>query len=193
MLLPLYIILAFLSSYSYKSSNYFNRSLNSNEIIGNAANYEDLLIDEKDFIKDVVIPSKVITDSYLRVFMVFDESIDDKVFAFNPSLKPEKDLRGSNFDIIVIDELSRKKRDSIRREYMSTLNTVFNVRIDSVDYDSEFIFTASKKKQKGFETYVGIKNLNEGKHLLNLMRKRIRKKDTQTIYVKRIPFWYYPN
>lgn len=192
-LLPLYIFLLVISSYNNKTSNYFNTSLNSSEIIGNASNYEDLLIDEFDFIDDVVIPSKVITSNYLKVFMLFDDDIEDAVFAFNPSLKPKKDVRGFSSDMIIIDGLPWKDRDSIRRAYMKTLNTIYTVKIDSVNYDTEFILTESKKKQKGFETYINIKDLTRGKHLMNLMRKKKRKADTANYYIARIPFWYYPD
>ncbi|WP_411895427.1 hypothetical protein [Winogradskyella sp. A2] len=193
LLLPIYIILIVGSSYQNKTSNYFNRSLNSSEIIGDASNYEDLLTDDTDFIEKVTIPSKVISTNYLKVFMLFNDIVEDDVFDYNPSLKPEEDIRGFSSDMIIINELSWKERDSIRKVYMQTLNDVYKVKIDSIEHNSEFILTQSQKKQKGFETYVDLSNLKKGKHLMNLTRKRIHKKDTQTIYVARIPFWYFPN
>ncbi len=156
LLLPLYICLIIASSYNNKTSNYFNRNLNSSEIIGNGTNYEDHLIDEKDFIEDVVIPSKVITDNFLKIFMVFDDSVDDYIFNYKPSLKPEKDIRGFSSDMIIINEMSWNKRDSIRRLYMMTLNEIFTIKIDSVVYNSKFILTESKRKQQGIETYISI-------------------------------------
>ena len=84
--------------------------------------------------------------------------------------------------------------DSLEREYMKTLNEVYRVKIDTTLYESEFILAKNKKRQKGFETYINIKNLPEGKHLMNITRKQItRNKDTSEIYVSRIPFWFYPN
>ena len=62
-----------------------------------------------------------------------------------------------------------------------------------MDYKSEFILGENLKKQKGFETYVGIKNLPEGKHLLKVLRKRIRENDTINWLYATIPFWYYPD
>ncbi|MCA0132061.1 hypothetical protein [Winogradskyella alexanderae] len=193
LLLPIYIILIVLSSFQNKTSNFFNRSLNSSEIIGNTSNYEDMLTDDEDFINDVSIPSKVISTNYLKVFMLFNDEIEDNVFSYNPDLKPEEDIRGFSSDIIIINEMSWEKRDSIRRAYMKTLNEVYTIRIDSLELKSEFILTESSKKQKGFETYISLEGIEKGKHLMNLTRKRIRKKDTQTLYVARIPFWYYPD
>ncbi|MCA0154498.1 hypothetical protein [Winogradskyella vincentii] len=193
LLLPIYIILIVGSSFQNKTSNYFNRSLNSSEIIGDASNYEDLLTDDTDFIEKVTIPSKVISTNYLKVFMLFNDIIEDDVFDYNPDLKPKEDIRGFSSDMIIINEMSWKERDSIRHAYMKTLNDVYRIRIDSIEHKSEFILTESQKNQKGFETYIDIKDIEKGKHLMNLTRKRIRKKDTQTLYVARIPFWYFPD
>ncbi|MBO3116777.1 hypothetical protein J4050_08465 [Winogradskyella sp. DF17] len=193
LLLPIYILLFVLTSYTNKTSNYFNRNLYSSDIIGISSNYEDMLDDEKDFIEDVVIPSKVITDDFLKMFMLINEDIENNVFAFNPKLQPEKDIRGFSSDIVFLNDLSRKDRDSIRHAYMKTLNNVYKVRIDSTEYDCEFILTETKKKQKGFETYLNLKEVAPGKHLFSLTRREIIKKDTSTFFVKQIPFWYFPN
>lgn len=191
-LVPIYIAILVSTSFKYKNSNFFDKDLNSSSIIAASKNYEDAL-EEDEFVKDVAISSKVITKNFLKVFLVFDDDFDDYIFSFKPSLKPEKDIRGLSSDIIIFNEISWNKRDSIRRVYMKTLNDIFTVRIDSTDFESEFILGESLKNQKGFETYVSLKDLPEGKHLLNILRKRIRKQDTMNVYFERIPFWYYPN
>lgn len=191
-LVPIYILIVFASTYSYKASNYFSNDMDSNSIIADSNNYEDALT-EDTFIEDVAIASKVVTDNYLKVFMIIDDDFDDYIFDFNPSLKPTDDLRGLKSRMITSSTVSWSKRDSLRKVYMKTLNEVFTIKIDSTNYKSEFIVGESANKQKGFETYVGIKGLPEGKHLLKVLKKRIRKKDTQQVYFSRIPFWYYPN
>jgi hypothetical protein len=191
-LVPIYIIIVIGTSFNYRYSNYFGNNLNSNNIIADSHNYEDMIEDDI-FIEDAAISSKVVTDNFLKIFMVFDDNFDDYIFQFNPSLKPEKDIRGLNSDIVFNSTTSRIKEDSLRQTYVNTLNEIFTIRIDSLDYKSEFVLGESLKKQRGFETYVGIKNLPEGKHLLKILRKRIRKKDTINLYFARIPFWYYPN
>ncbi|WP_299115887.1 hypothetical protein [uncultured Winogradskyella sp.] len=191
-LVPIYILIVYASTYSYKTSNYFSNDMDSNNIIADSRNYEDALT-EDTFIEDVAIASKVVTDNYLKVFMIMDNDFDDYIFDFNPTLKPEDDLRGLKSRMITNSTVSWNKRDSLRGAYIKTLNEVFTIKIDSTNYKSEFIIGESTNGQKGFETYVGIKNLPEGKHLLKVLRKRIRKKDTQQFYHSRIPFWYYPN
>ncbi|MBV7270546.1 hypothetical protein [Winogradskyella luteola] len=191
-LVPIYILILVLTTLNYRSSNYFETGVSSNEVVANSKNYEALL-GEGDFIEDVAIGTKVITDHHIKVFMVMDEDFDDYVFTFNKNLKTSKDNRGLNSNLFYDSSFNWRKRDSLRKAYLKTLNDVFTVRIDSVDYKNEFVFTESLKKQMGFETFVGIKDLKPGKHLLKVLRKRIRKKDTQQIYHSRIPFWYYPN
>jgi hypothetical protein len=191
-LVPIYIIILIGTSLNYKTSNYFDRDLNSNSIIARNNNYEDALLEDM-FVENVAIESKVITENYLKVFMVFDDNFDDYIFAIDSTLKPKKDKRGLNSDIIFSSEGSWNQRDSLRRLYVKRLNEIFTIRIDSTDFKSEFILTENLKNQRGFETYVGIKNVPEGKHLLKVLRKRIRNNDTTSVYHSRIPFWYYPN
>ena len=191
-LVPVYVIILIGVSVNYRTSNYFNDDLNSNSVIANSNNYEDALT-EDIFIEDVAIASKVTTNNFLKIFMVFDDDFDDYIFSFNPSLKPKDDIRGLNSDIYKNSEISWSKRDSLRKAYIKTLNEIFSIQIDSTVYKSEFILGKSIKGQSGFETYLGIKNLPEGKHLLKVLRKRIRKKDTGNVYYATIPFWYYAN
>jgi hypothetical protein len=191
-LVPIYILILIGTSLRYNTSNYFNSNINSNAIIADKNNYEDLL-DEDDFIEKVAIPSKVATNNYLKVFIVFDEDFDDYIFSFNKGLKPEKESRGLATDIVIINEMSWSKRDSLRKAYIETLNEVFTVKIDTIQHPSDFVFSQSEKQQTGFETYVGLKDLKEGKHMLSVIRKRIRKQDTQRIVYAKIPFWYFPD
>ncbi len=62
--------------------------------------------------------------------------------------------------------------------------------IDNSKKPVTFIATTNKNKKLGFETYIKIDTLKEGKHLLKITRKYInRKKDTAEAYLIRIPFW----
>jgi hypothetical protein len=65
------------------------------------------------------------------------------------------------------------------------------VTIDSTEHESDFILAQSMKSELGFETYVKLDGLSEGRHLLKVSRKRIRKKDTTKRSVTKIPFWYF--
>ena len=62
---------------------------------------------------------------------------------------------------------------------------------DDKKYDSEFIATSNVYKKLGFETYINIDSLQEGKHILKINRKWINRetKDTLTRRMTTIPFW----
>jgi len=193
-LVPFYILIFVMTSFYYKSSNYINNNIESSSIIANSGSYEDLLIENKTFTNDVIIQSKVITEPFVKVFMPYSETIEDRVFYYNSTLKPDEDVRGLNTDIVINSNFSREiKMDSLRKEYLKTLNSIYIIKIDSITYGNKFIFGQNLKNEIGFETYIGAKKLGEGKHLLKVSRRSITDKDTTYWNVADIPFWYYPN
>ncbi len=192
-LVPFYFLILIFSSLGYQNSNYFSANTSSNDFMANNENYEDLVNENKPLISDVMIQSKVITDDYLKIFMTYSENIENRLFNVNPSLKPEKDIRGLNSNITISNTfIKEQKRDNIRREYLKTFNSIYYVVIDSTVYDSNFIFSQSKNGNLGFETYIKIKDhINEGKHLLKINRMRIKEGDTSRWNLSKIPFWYF--
>jgi len=67
-LVPLFFIISIMTTINYRNSNYWTTSDVSSGIYANNSNYENLLINKDDFIDVVAIPSKVISDSYLKIF-----------------------------------------------------------------------------------------------------------------------------
>ena len=191
-LLPIYFAILVLSSLNYKPSNYFDRVDYSSEITASRISYLDLM-DDNDHVDEFAITSKVISTPYLNVFMELTDTVEDNIFNFNVDLEPENDKRGLRSDIIISNEMNWSTIREQRKDYLKTLNQVYTIRIDSTDFEAEFILSENKQKDLGFETYVGIKDLDEGKHLLKVIRKRIKKGDTLKHSVCRIPFWYFKN
>lgn len=190
-LVPFYILIILTLSLRYKTSNYINEDFNSSDFSADNRNYEDLL-NENTFIDNVAIQSKVITDPYVKVFVLFTESIENRVYSFNEGLKPENDERGLGSDITIGNTfINGRKRDSLRREYLKTFNTIYHTKIDSVTYNDEFIFGKILNNKMGFETYLSTKNLDEGKHVLKVNRMYIKEQDTSYYNVATIPFWYF--
>ena len=194
MLLPFYIAILVLISFKYKNSNYLSKDNPSSETYANSRNYDDYLFANDEFVKVASIPSKVIESSYLKIFMAYDEDIEDDIFKFNEDLKPEKDERGLYSDIVITTngQLRKLKRDSMTTQYLRTFNDMHEIAIDSIAYDVEFILTYNTKGKLGFETFTNIKSLQEGKHALKI--KRLEKFDggTSAVTISTIPFWYYP-
>ena len=193
-LIPVYVSILFFSTFSYNNSNYLNPERASSETFANSNNYENEILKRNDFIQTATIQSKIITDPYVKVFLIFTENLENKIYSYNEGLKPKNDTKGFNsmmFDLN--DNNSFKQRDSLRKVYHTTLNEMFSITIDKEDFDSEFIATTNKFDKLGFETYINIKSLKEGKHMLRISRKIIRKKDTIQSTSVKIPFWHYKN
>ena len=193
MLLPFYIAILVLITVKHRNSNYLTKSDPSSEIYANSRNYDDYLIENDAFVKTASIPSKVINTSFLKIFMVYDEGIEDNIFKFNKSLNPDKDKRGLYSDIITFsnESNSKKNTESITNQYLKTFNEMHEVVIDSINYNTEFILASNTKEQLGFETFTNIISLKEGKHTLKI--KRLEKIDdgTSAVTIVTIPFWYY--
>ena len=193
-LVPVFVSALFFSSYHYRSSNYLSVDKSSSTLYANPNNYEDLL-QNSDFIKVAAIPSKIITTSHLKIFMLYKKNVEDRLFQYNKGLEPIEDLRGLeselNIKINNSSSINYKKRDSLLKVYFKTFNEVHQISIDGKKYPSDFIGTTNQNKKFGFETYLNIKNLDEGKHLLKITRKKKRKKDTVNYTLVKIPFWHY--
>ena len=193
-LVPVYILILIGTSFQYQKSNYMSLGTRSTEQVAHKRNYENLINkDDGVFIRDVAIPSKVITDPYLKIFTVFSDMTEDLIFDYNKGLKPIEDHRGLKSQISFTSDFRKPwNKDSLKREYMKTLKDIHVIKIDSSSYEADFVLSESRTDEFGFETYLDISNLKKGKHLLKVWMKKIKKEDT--VYTRRatIPFWYYP-
>lgn len=193
-LIPLYFIAATLASYQHNRSNYLNTNDDSYQYIANINNYDETITKKGMFIKNASIPSKIITTNYLPVFIEYNEDIEDAIFNFNKTLKPQYDKRGlkSGLNFSFNEVVKIKNMDSLKTEYLKTLTKIYSFKIDSIDFNQpEFIYTRHNNNQEGFETVLPLKNLTEGKHSLDIFR--IEKKDSINTKNKivTIPFWHY--
>ena len=87
-----------------------------------------------------------------------------------------------------------QKKDSISSLFFNTINKMYVIKIDSLDYSTDFLGTEINK-QLGFETILPIKSITEGKHKLSISNYIVDKKTKETNLEKviDIPFWYYKN
>mgnify|MGYP003114115761 FL=1 len=196
LLVPIYIAILMITSLEYRNSNYLEKDEQSSSTFANKENYADMLVEDGDFPGQVVIPSKVINKPFLKVFVPFSENLENRIFAYNDSLRPENDRRGLSSSMKITtnwsDQItSARQKDSIRKMYLRTFNETHAFRIDSLDMDEDFILTTGINNILGFETYLKISNLNEGKPLLRLRRKRKEKDTVVTVTDVILPFWYF--
>ncbi|AWX45492.1 hypothetical protein HME9304_02511 [Flagellimonas maritima] len=195
-LTPVYILILMITSVEYRNSNYLDKDQSSSSIFANKKNYFDMLDEDADFPGEVAIPSKTITKNHLQVFIPFSESIETQIFRFKESLEPEDDKRGLTSGIEFSsdweDKLqTQKQRDSVRKIYLETFNKMYSLQIDSTVISSDFILTTEIKNILGFETFIKLDSLKEGKHILKVKRLQ-KKKDTITNVTREvIPFWHF--
>ncbi|WP_405413632.1 hypothetical protein [Maribacter sp. Asnod1-A12] len=201
-LLPIYILIVFIASIEYKSSNYLSLKNDSSEFQLFRAHYDNLSTEKDMFIDITSIPSKIISTQYLPVFLLYNRNMEDFLFNKNKSLKPKIDKRGFQSSITInfnAGEInSYNIKDSINlKDYLETINSTYIIEIDSNKYPSDFIISSNAKERLGFETYLNIKNLNEGKHILTItgpIKENQSDEESKTIdkVLVTIPFWYFP-
>ncbi|MGW9685838.1 hypothetical protein [Flagellimonas sp. 2504JD1-5] len=190
-LVPLYLGLTILAGTGFSTSNYWHKDLNSNSFIANMENYDDTVERNTTYVSLASIPSKVITDRFLNVFIVYGHTIEDDVFYFNEELKPEEDNRGLH-STFQTGKIGWQNRRNLLKDYMSTLKEMYQLKIDSTSYDFDFVFTQNQREQEGFETFLDIGELAKGKHVLEVARKDHQKDSVYYRRIVKIPFWYYP-
>ena len=69
---------------------------------------------------------------------------------------------------------------------------MYTLSVDSIQFKPKFVVTKNFQNQLGFETFVDIRSVPDGKHILKVARKD---HDKDSIYMRtiiKIPFWYYP-
>lgn len=191
-LVPSYIVISILISFKYNKTNYLQSAKFVSSTYLNKRNYEDLLTKDDELGRIATIQSKVIKEPYLKVFRIFTEGVEERIYNYHPSLKPKNDKRGFKTDAFKFSSTNfLRNRDSLTRKYLETFNKTHQVFIDTVKYKSDFLITKNNKNQYGFETYIDLKNLSNGKHLFKLKRLIKRKKDTILRTDITIPFWYF--
>ncbi|MFK8059263.1 MAG: hypothetical protein AB8B78_04140 [Polaribacter sp.] len=189
-LVPSYIAISVLISFKNNKTNYLESAKKVSSTYLDSRNYEDLLIEDDDFARVATIQSKVIHEPYIKLFRIFTEGVENRMYTYHPSLKPKEDKRGFKTDIVMFSSTNYlKNRDSLIKKYLDVFNKTHQIYIDTLKYNSEFLISQNKKDQFGFESYINIKNLSEGKHTLKLKRLRKRKKDTIKVTDISIPFW----
>jgi len=191
LLFPLYFLIFLSTSTYYKTSNYIKSTNLSTSQFASNNNYYNTL-PEKEQVTTAAISAKIITKPFLPFFIPYKEAIEDRIFDFNPSLKPNADKRGLSTGVTINSNSSRVNRDSLTAIYLKTFKRIYKVSIDSTTYHQDYILSENKKKQIGFETIIALDSLKKGKHILQLKRKMNPEKDSLGTIIS-IPFWYYPD
>ena len=191
-IVPLYLGLTILAATGFSTSNYFEKDMTSNSFTANSKNYQDLIDEDDSFADRVSIPSKVINTRHLDVFVVYGSSIEDDVFFFNKELEPEEDRRGIFSRVFSEGAIPWQKRGELIGDYMETLEDMYTISIDSLDFKPKFVVTQNQQDQIGLQTVLNLNDVEFGKHVLRIARKDHRGEEVYTRVIIEIPFWYQP-
>jgi hypothetical protein len=188
-IVPLYLGITLLSATGFSESNYLQKEMSSNSFTASNKNYLDQIASTNLFVDRAAIPAKVISDPFLQVFVVYGSTVEDDVFHFNKDLKPEEDQRGlySAFSDGVVP-WSERNRIS---EYIKTLEDMYTISIDSIDFKPEFVISQNVRRQIGFETFLDLKEISNGKHSVKVKRQDHQRDSVYQRTIIEIPFWYY--
>ncbi|WP_435625064.1 hypothetical protein [Flagellimonas sp.] len=199
-ILPVYLLgTVFLSFFGMVNSNYQIFGQGSSSVFTSKNNYEDQLTEKTDLVQFVSLPSKVIDKPYMRVFIGFNDFLEEAVLERDSTLIPEKDRRGYSFRLgkfLSAPGINANFSDGhIARKqprYLELFGKLYNIKIDSTFFEKEFVMTTDKNDRFGFETFVDLENLDKGKHVFRLVGPDPRRdKELDTLIT--IPFWYFPN
>jgi hypothetical protein len=192
-LVPLYLFMTILAITQFSTSNYLEKEMDSSSFAASTENYNDLINLNNSFADRATIPSKVIQTSFLNVFVIYGQSIEDDVFFFNKDLKPEEDRRGIYSPVFSEGTIPWSEGGKQIQEYIEEIEDMYTLSVDSIQFKPKFVVTKNIQNQLGFETFVDISSVPHGKHILNISRKD---HNNDSIYLRKIieiPFWYYPN
>lgn len=193
-LIPFYFLIYVVFHLNYQKSNFITQESTkvSNSIIANSSNYEDIIKENnKVLIGSFAIQSKVISEPYLKLIVPLSKSIEDSLIQFNSEMKPINDKRGLYFRSVVTFNSNPTKLQDFSKEYLTTFENYYRFKIDTTYYKTEFIITNFNYKLT-LESYIGIKDLLEGKHIIEFQSLKNNGTDT-LITIGKIPFWYYKN
>ena len=190
-IVPLYLALAIVAGTGFSTSNYLDKDLNSNSFTASSDNYQDLININASFADRASIESKVISESFLNVFVVYGSSIEDDVFYFNKELEPEEDKRGI-YSTFSRGTIRWSKRGDLMGDYLKTIEDMYTLSVDSIPYKPQFVVAQNQQDQLGFETFVDLTKVARGKHILKVARKDHTEDSIYTRTIINIPFWYYP-
>lgn len=195
-LIPVFIIGLMLFSINIRESNFHIDRWNDTAEYARVTNYDDEIVDnDRVFVTDATIPSKIIKTSSLPIFIKHRMAIEDVMYKIDTTLVPEKDERGyelGNFKIQMGIENEDVAYASLKK-YLGVLEDVVTIKLDSTVMPVIYIMTHNSKGQRGYETVLDLQDFTRGSHMLYITRKRIRSDSISSTNVARIPFWYYPD
>ena len=68
---------------------------------------------------------------------------------------------------------------------------MYTFKVDTISYKPQFVIVENSQDQLGYETFLNIREIQEGKHNLKVIRKDHIRDSIYNKTIIQIPFWYY--
>ena len=187
-----YLILIFLFPFQ-KFDQYLFYPDNSDEYEISSRAYDDTRSAEH-FIATASIPTKVIKDSFLPLFIRYNVE-HNRVLR-----KMHKDLEFAKNDGW-ISGIYFNKKNGLRmgdpnfpeenpEKFLTYLTDFYTVYLDSVKVEGDmYFYTHPNQNEKGLHTLLDLAKLSRGKHEILIKRKKTNKDQIEDMDYTRIPFW----
>lgn len=193
-LIPFYILIVVASSYSYQRYSVLTSQTTSvsKENVAHEKNYENSFEDKDRLYIDVfAIQSKVVSEPYLKLLVPLINEIEDPLLEYDPSLQSAEDLRGfySNIHFGFASNSEIVEKITSVEDYIHSFQTFYSFKIDSTLYTTDFVINRIGNRIS-LESYINIKGLEEGKHVVELQRLYDNTSDS-LVSVRKVPFWYF--
>ncbi|MEM6805706.1 MAG: hypothetical protein AAF696_30185 [Bacteroidota bacterium] len=150
-------------------------------------NFYDDERDKEAYIYRASIPSKIIKDDYLPLFISYRTRFNADFTELCDSLAPARS-EGLNNNTISIG-FGEEAEPEVEEKYLECLEDYFQLSIDdSLEINSPFMFYVHpEKSEEGFLNVIDIKDLDRGRHFINIRRKRPSKEEAA--HYASIYFW----
>lgn len=138
------------------------------------------------------IPSRLITDSYLPLFIRYRTIDNDALKMFCPEFKPKKEggIKSGNLFSANLDLGNRGINEANPEKALECLSDFYSVSIDSIEIESNYyMYRHPNNEERGIATMIDIDTLQRGEHIISINRKWIRRGKLVDYNYETIPFW----
>lgn len=190
-----FALLIFNTLVSYDQYQYFARNSDSLHVV--AHQYDDLR-PENEYIEGVSIGSKVVSGSFLQLFLRYDPADNDLVASNCPEFVPEK-KEGFNWSMQFIPNknggvslISQDFDGENKEELLQCLASLYRVNVNDSTYSdlNFFWYIHPSKEQKGLITMLNTENFKKGENLLTIKKISMDEEGVEEIEdFAYVPFW----
>ena len=188
-----YLILIFIFPFQKFDQYLFFPDNNGSLSISSRA-YDDTR-SEKNFIATASIPSKIVKENFLPLFIRYNVEHNRSLTKLHKDVEFVKN-DGWNSGIYFNRKNGFRMGDANFSEehpekFLNYLSDFYSVYLDSVKVETDmYFYTHPNQNEKGLHTLLDLANVSRGKHEISIKRKKVDKENNiEDVNYTIIPFW----